>query len=138
LSADRIDSFAAAFEDAAGRILGDTELLPTLDIDGDISPADLDLALASELKRMEPFGAGNPEPTLMMRRVTVVDRRVVGDGHLKLRVSAGGQVFNAIAFRQAECPTDGMLDIAFFPESNVWNNATTLQLRIKAIRKVDV
>jgi single-stranded-DNA-specific exonuclease len=86
---------------------------------------------------MEPFGAGNPEPTLMMRGVTVVDRRIVGDGHLKLRVSAQGQVFDAIAFRQAESQTDGILDIAFYPEANRWQNSTTLQLRIKAIRNAE-
>ena len=137
LKADTVDAFAAAFEVAASQILGDIELLPTLDIDGEISPTDVDLALANELKRMEPFGAGNPEPTLMMRSVTVMERRIVGDGHLKLRVSAGGRVFNAIAFRQAECSTDGMLDIAFFPETNYWNNSTTLQLRIKAIRRTE-
>lgn len=135
LHAEHVACFTAAFEAASLQILGDSELVPTLDIDGDVCPADVTMDLAHELKRMEPFGAGNPEPTLMMRGVTVVDRRIVGDGHLKLRVSAEGQVFNAIAFRQAECPTDGMLDIAFFPESNRWNNATTLQLRIKAIRK---
>jgi single-stranded-DNA-specific exonuclease len=137
LNADRIDRFAAAFEAAAGQILGDAELLPTLDIDGEVSPSDLNLALTEELKRLEPFGAGNPEPTLMMRDVTVVERRIVGDGHLKLRITAGGQVFNAIAFRQAESPTDGPLDIAFFPETNRWNNTTTLQLRIKAIRRTE-
>jgi single-stranded-DNA-specific exonuclease len=137
LSADRIDSFAASFEAVAGRILGDDELLATLDIDGDVSSIDLDFALALELKRLEPFGAGNPEPTLMMRSVTVVERRIVGDGHLKLRIASGGQIYNAIAFRQAECPTDGKLDIAFFPETNCWNNATTLQLRVKAIRKAE-
>lgn len=137
LKAGNIDAFAAAFEAVAGHILKDSELVPLLDIDCDVCPMEVNLALAIELKRMEPFGAGNPEPTLMMRRVTVVDRRIVGDGHLKLRVSAGGQLFNAIAFRQAECPTDGLLDIAFFPESNFWNNATTLQLRIKAMRKAE-
>lgn len=137
LNAEKIDCFTAAFETVAGHILGDTELLPTLDIDSEVCPDDVDNALARELKRMEPFGAGNPEPVLMMRGVTVVDRRIVGDGHLKLRVSAEGQVFNAIAFRQAECQTDGMLDIAFFPELNLWNNTTTLQLRIKAIRKAE-
>jgi len=134
LKAGDIDTFAAAFEAVAGHALKDSELVPILDIDSDVCPPEVDLALALELKRMEPFGAGNPEPTLMMSGVTVVERRIVGDGHLKLRLSAGGQVFNAIAFRQAECPTDGMLDIAFYPECNLWNNATTLQLRIKAIR----
>jgi single-stranded-DNA-specific exonuclease len=137
LKPENIDRFAAAFEAAAGQILGDRELVPTLDIDADVRPAEVDLALAQELKRMEPFGAGNPEPTLMLRRVAVAERRIVGDGHLKLRLSAGGQIFNAIAFRQAECPTDGMLDIAFFPEANRWNNSTTLQLRIKAIRNAE-
>lgn len=137
LKSDGIDDFAAAFEAVAGQILGDSELVPLLDVDAVVCPAEVDLALAHELCRMEPFGAGNPEPTLMMRGVTVVERRIVGDGHLKLRISTEGQVFNAIAFRQAECPTDGPLDIAFFPETNRWNNSTTLQLRIKAIRKAE-
>jgi single-stranded-DNA-specific exonuclease len=137
LKAGSTGTFAAAFETAALQIFGDRELVPSLDIDCDVCPAEVDLALVHELKRMEPFGAGNPEPTLMMRRVTVVERRIVGDGHLKLKLSAGGQLFNAIAFRQAGCPTDGLLDIAFFPEDNLWNNVTTLQLRIKAMRKAE-
>ena len=134
---ENIADFAAAFECAAAQLLGDDALVPQLDIDCDVCPDEVIPALAHELKRMEPFGAGNPEPVLMLRGVTVIDRRIVGDGHLKLRVAAGGQVFNAIAFRQAECQTDGMLDIAFFPELNLWNNTTTLQLRIKAIRKAE-
>jgi len=137
LSAGNIAGFTAAFEAVAGQILGDSELLPILDIDSCVHPLEVDNALVNELKRLEPFGAGNPEPTMMMRGVTVAERRVVGDGHLKLRISAEGRVFNAIAFRQAECPTDGMLDIAFFPELNLWNNTSTLQLRIKAIRRAE-
>ncbi len=132
-----IDGLIIAFEAAALHILGDSELVPLLDVDADVRSAEVNLALANELQRMEPFGAGNPEPVLMMRGVTVLERRIVGDGHLKLRVSTDGQVFNAIAFRQAECPTDGLLDIAFFPESNLWNNSTTLQLRIKSIRNAE-
>lgn len=138
LQAAAVAGFAAAFETAAGQILGDSELVPTLEVDVDVSPSDVGAELVLELKRLEPFGAGNPEPTLMMRGVTVVERRIVGDGHLKLRVSAAGQIFSAIAFRQAECLTDGMLDIAFFPELNRWNNSTTLQLRVKGIRKAEV
>jgi single-stranded-DNA-specific exonuclease len=137
LAAEGIGAFSAAFEDVAARILGDTELVPLLDIDAGVNPAEVTLALVDELCRMEPFGAGNPEPTLMMRGVTVTERRIVGDGHLKLRLEAEGLTFNAIAFRLADCPTDGLLDIAFFPEGNVWNSRTTLQLRIKAIRKME-
>jgi single-stranded-DNA-specific exonuclease len=137
LSADRVESFAVAFETAACAVLGDSELVPTLEVDVEVQPDEVNGALVDELKKLEPFGAGNPEPTLMLRGVSVVDRRIVGDGHLKLRLSAGGWTYNAIAFRQAECPTDGVLDIAFFPEFNSWNNSTTLQLRIKAIRTAE-
>ena len=137
LKAVCIDDFTSAFEAASRQTLGDSELVPLLDIDADVRPEEINILLANELQRMEPFGAGNPEPTLMMLGVTVVDRRIVGDGHLKLRILAEGQMFNAIAFRQAECSTEGLLDIAFFPECNIWNNATTLQLRIKAIRNAE-
>ncbi|HIJ86455.1 MAG TPA: single-stranded-DNA-specific exonuclease RecJ [Desulfuromonadales bacterium] len=137
LQSEAVPAFAAAFEDVARRMLGDTELMPLLDIDAEVQPSGIDAGLLEELQRLEPFGAGNPEPTLLLRGVTAVERRIVGDGHLKLRVSAGGKVFTAIAFRQGSCPTDGLLDIAFFPESNSWNNTTTLQLRIKAIRTAE-
>jgi single-stranded-DNA-specific exonuclease len=137
LKVENIENFTAAFEAAAFQMLGDSELMPLLDIDTNVSAAQMDLSLVAELEKLEPFGAGNPEPTLMLRGVSVVDRRIVGDGHLKLRISAEGRIFSAIAFRQAECATDGLLDIAFMPECNTWNNSTTLQLRIKAIRKVE-
>jgi single-stranded-DNA-specific exonuclease len=138
LDSRNIDAFAAAFESAAQVILGDVELMPQLDVDADVLPAEVDLALAQEFKLLEPFGAGNPEPVLLMRNVRVVERRIVGDGHLKLGIStADGQAFNAIAFRQAESPTDGLLDIAFFPELNSWKNRVSLQLRIKAIRNAE-
>ena len=138
VNADRIAAFSVAFEAAAARMLAGAELMPTLDIDAVVLPDEVNIALVGELIRLEPFGAGNPEPTLMMRGIKVVDRRIVGDGHLKLRLEAGGQMFSAIAFRQAEFATDGLLDVAFFPELNVWNNTTTLQLRIKNIRPAEM
>lgn len=132
-----LDGFAQAFEASAGRMLGDAELVPLLDVDVEVAPDQVTLALAEELCRLEPFGSGNPEPTLVLRGATVLERRNVGDGHLKLVVSAQGRIFNAIAFRQAECCTDGVLDIAFYPERNVWKNSTTLQLRIKSMRAAE-
>ena len=137
LSESALNDFARAFEAEAFRILGDAELVPLLDVDAEVSPDQVTLELTEELSRLEPFGSGNPEPTLMLRGAAVVERRIVGDGHLKLVVAAQGRKFSAIAFRQAECSTEGILDIAFFPESNVWKNSTTLQLRIKSMRAAE-
>lgn len=135
VNASRFDAFARAFEGAAARILGDVELMQVLDIDVEVRPSEVTTGLIGELKRLEPFGAGNPEPTLLMRGLKVVDRKVVGDGHLKLRLSSEGHTLSAIAFRQADFVADGLIDVAFFPEINVWNNSETLQLRIKDMRK---
>lgn len=138
LSADRIAAFATAFEAAAQTMLAGAELLPTLALDAEVLPNDINPGLVDDLKRLEPFGAGNPEPTLLLRGATAVERRIVGDGHLKLRLKAGGRIFDAIAFRQADRASDGVLDVAFFPELNLWNNTTTLQLRIKDIRPEEI
>ena len=138
MSGGKFNDFATAFEETAALILGGAELAPTLEIDVEVRPADVTATLIGELKRLEPFGTGNPEPILLMRGVKVVDRRVVGEGHLKLRLTVEGYMFNAIAFRQAEFHSDGLIDVAFFPEINVWNNSETLQLRVKDMRKAVV
>jgi single-stranded-DNA-specific exonuclease len=137
VSASKYNDFAIAFEEEAALILGNAELIPALEIDVEVRPYEVTPALIDELKRLEPFGAGNPEPTLMMRGLKILDRRVVGDGHLKLRLTADGYTLSAIAFRQADFDTEGLIDIAFFPEINVWNNSETLQLRIKDIRTTE-
>ncbi len=137
LTADKLQAFTVDFESSAALLLGDNELVPTLEVDAVLSPADVNVALITDLKCLEPFGAGNPEPTFLMRGLKAVERRIVGDGHLKLRLAGDGLVFSAIAFRQADCATDGLIDVAFFPELNVWNNSTTVQLRIKDIRPAE-
>ncbi|KAB0669583.1 single-stranded-DNA-specific exonuclease RecJ [Oryzomonas sagensis] len=137
LRADAVPAFAAAFEAEAARLLTADDLVAQLDVDAEAQPGDITPELARELKRLEPFGAGNPEPVLLMRGLRVMEHRVVGDGHLKLRLAGGGCHFNAIAFRLASRELPGMVDIAFFPEMNEWNGNSTLQLRVKDLRPTE-
>lgn len=137
LKAENVQLFCDAFEAEAISLLCDNDLVPLLTIDAEVSPGDITRELALELKQMEPFGAGNPEPVLMLKGMTVVDRRVVGEDHLRLRLARDGFIFSAIAFRMANRNTDGPLDVAFFPELNEWNGSTNLQLRIKDLRPAE-
>jgi single-stranded-DNA-specific exonuclease len=137
LQADRVAAFADAFETVAGSLLTAEDLLPRLDIDAELRPEEVTKELAIELKRLEPFGAGNPEPVLLMRGLTVSERRVVGEGHLRLRLTGLGCSFTAIAFRMADREPYNQVDIAFFPEMNEWNGTSSLQLRIKDLRKAE-
>ncbi len=50
LKATNIDGFAAAFEAAAHQILQECELVPLLDIDVEVSPSVVDLALVHEMQ----------------------------------------------------------------------------------------
>jgi single-stranded-DNA-specific exonuclease len=137
LAAAAVPAFAEMFEEVAARTLTDSDLVPRLTIDVEVEPGDVTRELALELKRLEPFGMGNPEPLLMLRGMTVVERRIVGEGHLRLRVTRDGCSFGAIAFNLAHRATSGTIDIAFFPELNEWNGSSSLQLRVKELRSTE-
>jgi single-stranded-DNA-specific exonuclease len=111
--------------------------VPRLTVDAEVDPGDVTKELALELKRLEPFGMGNPEPLLMLRGMTVVERRNVGEGHLRLRLARDGCSFGAIAFNLADRAASGLIDIAFFPEMNEWNGSSSLQLRVRDLRPAE-
>lgn len=134
IRADQVQAFRSAFEAEADRLLTDDDCIPVVTIDAEVTAAEITTELAVSLKMLEPFGAGNPEPLLRMCGVTVVERRVVGEKHLRLKFTKDGRTFSAIAFGMAAVTTDGLIDIAFYPEENSYNGTTTLQLRIKELR----
>jgi len=137
LTAADVPAFAEAFEAEATRLLTGCDLVPRLAIDAEVEPGEVTKELAHELKRLEPFGMGNPEPLLMLRGMTVSERRTVGEGHLRLRLTRDGCSFGAIAFNLADREMSGMIDIAFFPEMNEWNGSSSLQLRVKDLRSAE-
>ncbi|MDX1460675.1 MAG: single-stranded-DNA-specific exonuclease RecJ [Xanthomonadales bacterium] len=99
LKAQALEPFAEAFEDAVRTILGDE--LPSADVktDGSLSPAEFTLDFARELRELGPWGQRFPEP-LFDGLFEVLDQRVVGGAHLKMRVRPEGarDSLDAIAF----------------------------------------
>jgi single-stranded-DNA-specific exonuclease len=99
LRRDRLEDFRRAFadeirqhmepEDAAGRVLSD----------GALDASEMTLTTAQALRAGGPWGQGFPEP-VFDGEFAVVESRVVGERHLKLRVraSSAAPVFDAIAF----------------------------------------
>jgi single-stranded-DNA-specific exonuclease len=67
-------------------------------------PRELNAELWSFLRTLEPFGQGNPEPTLHIKNATITKRNVIGKdkSHLKLEITdKTGSRFSLIAFGQA-------------------------------------
>jgi len=136
----RVEEFRQRFCEVAAQWFSTTHTLPTLQVDAEVNLMDVHLELIQELESLHPFGAGNPEPTLAVRGLDVVEARVVGEKHLKLRVRQGrSYIFDSIGFRMGSLEDLGLkagrlVDLAFSPERNHWNGYDRVQLRIKALR----
>jgi single-stranded-DNA-specific exonuclease len=137
IAAENIAAFAAAFETVAQGQLRPEHRQRTLTIDADLTAADLDLGLAVELSRLEPFGLGNPSPQFIMRDLQVKSHRIVGNNHLQLQVRHGNQSIRAIAFSLGTHPAVGAsgLDLLFTPSQNRWRGRTSVEMRVKDLRQ---
>ncbi len=120
----------------ARRQLEGVELLPTLHIDAEVDLSEMNWATYALLEQLEPFGYANPTPLFLSREVTVRDARVVGENHLKMILSDGRAVWDAIAFRQGEWAgkLPYHIDIVYTLEVNEWNEEKRLQLNVKDLR----
>jgi len=71
-------------------------------IDGAVTAAAANPDLVAMINRAGPFGAGNPEPIIVLPAHTVAYVQEVGQAHVRARLKAGdGAPVNAIAFRAA-------------------------------------
>ncbi len=137
----RFPQFVGKFQEVAERWGRQHGRDPLLQVDAEVKLMDVAPRAVRELELLHPFGAGNPEPVFVVRNLTMLDVRVVGNGHLKLVVRQQGSTpFESIGFRLGELLTQRRLsrtepiDLAFMPELNRWNGLDRIQLRIKDLR----
>ena len=133
--------FVARFQDVAARWGAQHGRDPLLHVDAEVKLKDVGPRAVRELDLLHPFGSGNPEPVFVVRNLTMLDVRVVGEGHLKLVVRQPGSTpFESIGFRlgalltQRGLSSKAPIDLACVPELNRWNGLDRIQLRIKDLR----
>ena len=95
-------------------------------VDAEVRLVDLDQRCVDWLKRLEPWGIGNPQPVFMSLRVEVVDFRYMGNEsqHIKFTVKQEGSSWVALAFNQGLKWSEGIqyLDIAFTIAEDSWRD----------------
>jgi single-stranded-DNA-specific exonuclease len=99
----------AMIEDASDKLAG-FDLTPTLDIDAEWQLGDLRSQEIKWLNKLQPFGQGNPEVSLLSRNVLVTEAKPVGQEgrHLRLRLKSANVTWPAICFNyEGECPQPG-------------------------------
>lgn len=119
-------------------ILNGKELLPTLNIDLAIEPNEIDGNLISDIERLQPFGAANPNPIFAMYNLTLLQKKLMGSNknHLKLVVAdSNNNTFDCIWWSKGDITLSSgdILDIAFCPQTNTYNGSTSIQLIVQDI-----
>ncbi|MCQ6560900.1 single-stranded-DNA-specific exonuclease RecJ [Paenibacillus mendelii] len=134
----------AAFEQRLGQLadkwLQPEDWIPKTTVDLACGIEDASLKVIEQLSLLEPFGAGNPAPKLLLRDTVVADRRVIGkEGkHLKLSLSAQGKLLDAIGFGYGSLSSrfnDGTaIELVGELSLNEWNGQRKAQFMIQDIR----
>jgi single-stranded-DNA-specific exonuclease len=136
LNTSDIEAFERSFCKTVEQLVDD--FTPTLNLDAAVKLRDVTFKLVGELQRLAPFGYGNPEPVLGVRGLDVVDARIVGSNHLKLKLRSASFPMDAIGFDMGDLL--GMVedtkhvDAAFCATINEWEGGRTLQMNLKGLR----
>jgi single-stranded-DNA-specific exonuclease len=139
IRAENIDEFALAFGAHADALLSDEDLKPQVAIDAIVTGRELGLGLCEELRRLAPFGLGNPGVTLLVDDCELSELGTVGEGkHLRFRVRQRGRdAGSAIAFgfgsQLDRFRRVGRYDVAFRLQENRWNGTVAPQLVVRRI-----
>jgi single-stranded-DNA-specific exonuclease len=135
---ENVDAFVEAFAAHADSVLTDDDLRPRTVVDAVVSGGELTLALCGELRRLAPFGLGNPGVTLLLPSCELGDLATVGDGkHLRFRVHDRDRSGSAIAFglgtQLDRFRRESRYDVVFRLEENHWNGTVAPQLVVRRV-----
>lgn len=132
LDQTRLEEFRCAFQKQLAGQRFEAEQVST---DGSLSAEEFNAETAAALNAAGPWGQAWPEP-LFDGAFHVLERRIVGQAHMKMRLrpSGGGPELDAIAFRAGhlchqELPDP--LQLTFRLELNRWRGQVSPQLNVQ-------
>lgn len=138
---DQVPEFRRRLNEHAASCLTEDDLTPSLGIDAEVGAPDLTFQLSQDLRRLEPFGAGNPRPVFVTRGLRVLAQPlVIKEQHLKLRVAGGNnRPFEAIWWRGVEeavatPEVNQRIDLAYEFEADRWMGDIRLQLNVRDMK----
>ena len=107
--------------------------------ESEVSSLALDQDFYEDLKKLEPFGTGNPVPTFMLRDLRIIKHKVLNNKHISVILkSKTGLLIKSISFNSINTKIGehlinykDSLNIIGEIYENIWNNKKTLQLTIR-------
>ncbi len=136
-----VEQFAVAFDAAVKAQAGSAPASSALHLDAEVDPADVTVEAAEEVRRLGPFGAGNPEPRFAVLGARVAGKpRLIGSGsdHLTFALKAGLGAVRVVAFRQSAsydlAASGAPIDLVASLSVNDFRGTRTAELVAHALR----
>ena len=139
LERGQVDAFRAAINAYIKAHETEDMWTSTVKVDLELTPSDISMSFAENMTLLEPFGIANPTPLFLLRDVTVVTERAIGNGsHLKFRLEKDGVLLDAVMFH-ASYEAFGYnpgekIDVLFNADVNEYNGSRTVQLVLRETR----
>ncbi|UCG37670.1 MAG: single-stranded-DNA-specific exonuclease RecJ, partial [bacterium] len=137
---ENLEMFRERFEGVVREMVPEEGFIPVMTLDAEAGLDHLGLDEVSKFLDLSPFGAGNPEPVILVRNVEVLEPRIVGGDHLSFVARQNGRTAGAIAFRQAHEleNLDRRMEMAVVPEIQTWQGVRKVKLRVKGMRSAGI
>ena len=137
---EKVEQLREALYEYAQGLLSEELLQPEIAIDTEAWLSDLTLSAVEEFHHLEPFGCGNPPPSIAVRDVKLLDYNKVGEGgaHLRLLLhETDGPSIWAIWFQQGKLAEKLQIgeevDVCLCPMISTFGNKRSLELRVKDV-----
>ena len=113
----------------------------TFNYDAEISSIAFNKDFLNEIKKLEPFGNGNPTPTFVFRDLKIIKTKILNKKHISsILKSKIGFSINSISFNSTNTKIGEYLlnykkklNVVGQINENIWNGKNTLQLTIRDI-----
>ena len=109
--------------------------------DAEVSSLAFNIDFYDDIKKLEPFGTGNPEPTFLLKELRVIKTTVLDNKHISLILKSkrGFSIksisFNSMNNKIGEYLLNYKKNLSVLGQinENIWNNKKTLQLTIRDV-----
>ncbi|MBP9686845.1 MAG: single-stranded-DNA-specific exonuclease RecJ [Candidatus Doudnabacteria bacterium] len=112
----------------------------SMEVDAELTSADLTLDVFDRLQVLEPFGAGNPKPLFAIRKAVLASMKKVGkeQTHVQFTFDVGGVLVQGIGFSMAyvcdAIPIGQTVDLLAELLADSWNGVRRLKVRVVDVR----
>lgn len=112
--------------------------IPTEEYDLELELYEMTEELIEAFSAMQPTGFGNPAPVFCVRGVNTTDVRQIGKegAHLRMRLSQGEELRNAIGFRMGDKAVDmpEVIEAVMGLSINVWQDKRSVQCELRQLQ----